>query len=199
MADIHPGSFVGDSIEEFKKLPTWGKVGVGLAGVGIVLVAIYEHNKAAASTAAGASLASGTGATDATGAALSQSPFSSIPSGSGSVPLLPTGVNPVYDSSGNLIAFQNAPPATPPPTASGTGNTVAPPPTKTGGGTLPHVPPPAPKLTYYTVQPGDNLSEIAAKLHITGGWQSLYNANRGVIGTNPNLIRPNQRLVIPGR
>lgn len=196
MADIHPGSFVGDSVEEFKKLPTWGKVGVGLAGVGIVLVAIYERNKAAASTAAGASVSGGS-ATDTSGLASSglQSPFSSVPSGSGSVPLIPQGVNPVYDAMGNLVAFQNAPP--PAPTTTNT-PPVSNPPT-TPPVPKPTQPPPAPKLTYYTVQHGDNLSEIAAKLHISGGWQSLYNANRGVVGSNPNLIYAGQRLVIPGR
>lgn len=56
-------------------------------------------------------------------------------------------------------------------------------------------PPPAPRT--YTVRPGDSLSKIAARYPeawIT--WQSLYNLNRGVIGGNPNLIRPGQVLII---
>jgi LysM repeat protein len=47
------------------------------------------------------------------------------------------------------------------------------------------------------VRPGDNLSSIAARYGKT--WQQLYAipANRQVIGSNPNLIKPGQRLVIP--
>lgn len=60
-------------------------------------------------------------------------------------------------------------------------------------------PAPAPKhtgKTYYTVKPGDNLSVIASRFHLPN-WQSLYNANRSVVGGNPNLIHPGQRLLIP--
>lgn len=58
-------------------------------------------------------------------------------------------------------------------------------------------PKPAPKTTYYVVRSGDNLSKIAAKYHTS--WQKIYAvpANRKVIGSNPNLIRPGQRLIIP--
>jgi len=48
----------------------------------------------------------------------------------------------------------------------------------------------------YTVQPGDTLSAIAQKLGL-GGWQALYDANRGTIGGNPNVIKPGQVLVVP--
>lgn len=57
-----------------------------------------------------------------------------------------------------------------------------------GGGTKP----PRPKT--YTVKPGDTLSGIAARLDYPGGWQALYAKNRGVIGDNPNLIRPGEVL-----
>jgi nucleoid-associated protein YgaU len=46
----------------------------------------------------------------------------------------------------------------------------------------------------YTVQPGDTLSGIAGRLRYPGGWKALWNKNRGVIGSNPNLIHPGQRL-----
>ena len=52
---------------------------------------------------------------------------------------------------------------------------------------------------WYTVRPGDNLSAIAARFpqqSITA--QSIYGANRGVIGGNINLIRPGQVLHIFG-
>lgn len=48
----------------------------------------------------------------------------------------------------------------------------------------------------YTIQKGDNLSKIARKYGLT--WQELYNANRDVVGSNPNLIYPGQVLTIPG-
>ncbi len=57
-------------------------------------------------------------------------------------------------------------------------------------------PPPAPQPRTYTVKPGDTLSGIAAALGLTG-WQTLYEANREVIGGDPNLIFPGQVLVIP--
>ncbi len=49
----------------------------------------------------------------------------------------------------------------------------------------------------YTVQPGDTLSEIAAKFHTPGGWEAIFSLNRDVIGPNPNLIIPGQVLKLP--
>ena len=51
------------------------------------------------------------------------------------------------------------------------------------------------KAKTYTVVSGDTLSGIAAKYGIS--WQTLYNANKGVVGSNPNLIRPGEVLTIP--
>lgn len=48
----------------------------------------------------------------------------------------------------------------------------------------------------HIVANGENLSVIAARYNLPS-WHVLYDANRGVIGGDPNLIRPNQRLVIP--
>lgn len=47
----------------------------------------------------------------------------------------------------------------------------------------------------YTVRPGDTLSGIAEwfKLH---GYGALYAANVAVIGSNPNLINPGERITI---
>lgn len=50
--------------------------------------------------------------------------------------------------------------------------------------------------SHYTVASGDSLSNIAAS-HGTD-WQSLYSANQGVIGDDPNAIRPGETLNIPG-
>ncbi|MFJ6782565.1 transglycosylase family protein [Streptomyces yangpuensis] len=48
----------------------------------------------------------------------------------------------------------------------------------------------------YVVAPGDSLSTIATGQHVEGGWQALYETNRAVVGDNPNLIFPGQRLTM---
>lgn len=65
------------------------------------------------------------------------------------------------------------------------------------GAAGPAAPKPASTNHTYTVKAGDNLSKIAAQFHVSGGWQSLYAANRGAVGSNPNLIHPGLRLNIP--
>lgn len=46
----------------------------------------------------------------------------------------------------------------------------------------------------YVVQSGDTLSSIASRHGTT--WQRLHAANRDVIGSNPNVLRVGQRLVV---
>lgn len=46
----------------------------------------------------------------------------------------------------------------------------------------------------YIVKSGDTLSSIASKYNTT--WQKIYNDNKNIIGNNPNLIYPNQKLII---
>jgi murein DD-endopeptidase MepM/ murein hydrolase activator NlpD len=46
----------------------------------------------------------------------------------------------------------------------------------------------------YTVVRGDTLSGIADTHHVQGGWHRLYAANRGTVGSDPDLILPGQRL-----
>ncbi|MEU2616206.1 transglycosylase family protein [Micromonospora sp. NPDC007271] len=46
----------------------------------------------------------------------------------------------------------------------------------------------------YLVKRGDTLSAIAAQRHVTGGWHALYERNKRVIGDDPGLIFPGQRL-----
>ena len=46
----------------------------------------------------------------------------------------------------------------------------------------------------YTVQSGDNLSKIASKYGTT--WKKIYDDNKDVIGSNPNLIRTGIKLII---
>ncbi len=59
---------------------------------------------------------------------------------------------------------------------------------------------PEPPLTgeTYTVVKGDTLWAIAKRFYGDGSkWPTIYEANKEVIGANPNLILPGQVLVIP--
>ncbi|MCX0247424.1 transglycosylase family protein [Streptomyces drozdowiczii] len=72
-------------------------------------------------------------------------------------------------------------------------------PTKTKKATPPATPTTVPgKRESYTVTPGDSLSGIADDQHLQGGWQRLYAANRAVVGDDPDLIFPGQRLTLNG-
>lgn len=46
----------------------------------------------------------------------------------------------------------------------------------------------------HRVRSGDSLSEIAERQHLHGGWPSLYERNKDVIGDDPDLILPGQEL-----
>ena len=50
----------------------------------------------------------------------------------------------------------------------------------------------------YTVKKGDTLTSIAKRLTGSSNWRPIYNANRAVIGGNPNRIKVGQKLTIPG-
>jgi|SRR5215469_9438398 len=61
-------------------------------------------------------------------------------------------------------------------------------------------PPTIPPNYRYTVKPGDTLSEIALHFYGDGtepSWRRIYDANRQLIGPDPDLIKPGQQLVIP--
>src|SRR5437764_14498558 len=51
----------------------------------------------------------------------------------------------------------------------------------------------------YAVRPGATLSGSAARFAVRGGWPALYAANRPLIGSDPDVIRPGTVLVLPGR
>ncbi|MFI6643424.1 transglycosylase family protein [Streptomyces sp. NPDC050504] len=52
-------------------------------------------------------------------------------------------------------------------------------------------------VRYHTVRSGDTLTSIARKYRVKGGWQALYKANKGVIGSQPDRLDIGTRLVIP--
>lgn len=49
----------------------------------------------------------------------------------------------------------------------------------------------------YVVRSGDTLSRIASRSRVPGGWTALYVRNRATVGSNPNVIRVGQRLLLP--
>ena len=55
--------------------------------------------------------------------------------------------------------------------------------------------PPAPGI-WYEVESGDNLTLIARKFCGNDDWEKIYNDNKAVIGSNPNLIFPGQVLFV---
>ncbi|MEU6236802.1 LysM peptidoglycan-binding domain-containing M23 family metallopeptidase, partial [Kitasatospora sp. NPDC047058] len=54
----------------------------------------------------------------------------------------------------------------------------------------------APAEESYKVVSGDSLSKIAEAKKVDGGWKALYDHNRSVVGGNPNLIFPGQKLAL---
>jgi hypothetical protein len=67
--------------------------------------------------------------------------------------------------------------------------------------TPPSVPPPipvAPAIKTHTVLPGESLSKIAQKFYGDPTlWPKIYQANKALIGPNPNILQAGQKLVIP--
>lgn len=127
MAEIHPGSWFGDAIEEWKKLPTWGKIGIG-GGIAIFVgYLIYTRSQGGSTSSTNGLTAGGLPATSGTTQA--SSPYPGVQSGDSNVPVLPSGINPVFDAQGGLVAFQqqaatpsqtaSPPPSNTPPASSG--------------------------------------------------------------------------------
>ncbi|MFD4495960.1 transglycosylase family protein [Streptomyces sp. NPDC058486] len=48
----------------------------------------------------------------------------------------------------------------------------------------------------HTVQPGDTLAGIARRFSVKGGWQRLYEANKSLIGPDPNQLHVGTMLRI---
>lgn len=56
--------------------------------------------------------------------------------------------------------------------------------------------------TLYTVQPDDEHTGLMGIAHLVYGnadrWTAIYEANRHIIGSNPNVVRAGQQLAMPG-
>src|SRR5271157_2955545 len=111
---VHPGSFIGDTIEEFKKLPTWGKVlAVALGAVGAYVVYSSITGKSSSPQTVSSATPSGVSASGTTSSSPTASQaFPSVSSGDTSVPYIPNNVNPIYGPQGQLEAYQSAPSST---------------------------------------------------------------------------------------
>jgi hypothetical protein len=114
-------SFLEDTKAQWNKLPTAGKVAVGGGLVVILLVMVYKHQSGGTTTSASGLTSGGLPATSSTPQAPAGA-FPGVQSGNSSVPFLPSGINPLYDQQGGLVAFQQA-------AAGNPGGSVSPPPT----------------------------------------------------------------------
>jgi len=115
-------------------------------------------------------------------------------------------INPFHSSAPDIAGGSGAISAPSSPTTATTPSSTVPrsspaPPPPVAGSTSPAVPMPAAvsgslagPITY-TVIPGDNLSKIALWFHMHG-YGALYEANKAVIGDNPDLVYPGQRITI---
>ncbi len=69
---------------------------------------------------------------------------------------------------------------------------------RSGGSSTAPVIEPVDSPTNYVVKSGDSLSKIARGIYGDAKqWTRIYEANRALIGDNPDLIQPGQNLVIP--
>lgn len=106
-------------------LPVWAWGLIGIAGIGVGYLIIKRTSAPAIPNQGAASdTSAGNVLPDQTQAGLQPSapvgpgnPFPSVPTGNGTVPVVPPGYVPIYDSNGNLIGWQPppAPPTVPPP------------------------------------------------------------------------------------
>lgn len=112
---------LGDTLDEFKKASPQEKIFIGGGVIAAIAILLYVRSQNASSSpaqgATGASLTGGSGGGGGGGIQTVPGPNSS------SVPILPPGLNPIFDSSGNLLGYQPItqgqipPTTTPPPTS----------------------------------------------------------------------------------
>lgn len=162
----------------FKDKKNWLILGAVVL-IGIVFVAIRSANKNAGTGNAGtATTGAGPAVNPATGYLYGSPADLAAQGASGTVAGPPGPAGP-------------AGPAGPPGKQGPPGKPGSPPTHVRGKPIMAH--PGHPVSGYHTVQPGENLSEIASR-YGGGSWQNLYHLNRSTIGGNPNLIHPGMRL-----
>lgn len=173
----------------------------GVGAVAVVGFALYAKRKGAgSSTNAGAALSAGSQTAAASGGAAYDSSTSD----------LYNALEPQLEAIGNQLDQMQGPKTIPAPAPPAPAPAPAPAPVLHGDkGPIPSkipvtrprpTPPPSvlpPKTITYRVKPGDNLTKIA-KLYPSKAITSstIYSANKATIGSNPNLIKPGQTLVI---
>lgn len=184
----------------FKKNKTWVLLGAFIF-VGILFVAIRSANKSSNAQAAQM------GGTAAGSLAQGIDPNTGYPTGSAAdiAALQSMGGTGVFG--GGVSGSSGTPGPQGPPGPAGPPGPTGPPGSTGGTGPVmyPGGPGPGgpPRQKMYTVKPGDNLWNIAkstwggTNAQILANVHKLYSSNRNVIGGNPNLIHPGQRLVIP--
>lgn len=141
--------------------PVWGWLLIGVAGVGVGYFIIKRQQgiptgTQASDTTAGTVAADSTGLQPSNGVVGPGDPFPQVPVGQGTVPVIPPGYHGVYDSNGNLVAWEPDQPT---------------PPTSPQQQSLIHLGPTGVK--HYTVMQGETLSSIAAKFGLQS-WNSIY-------------------------
>lgn len=130
--DHAAGSWLGDLTNEWKQAKPGERIIIvgAVVGVGALAWYFYTQNKGAASTTVNAPGQQGQGAPAGGG---QQAGFPTIPSGQ--IPVLPAGINPIYDANGSVVGY--GPGAQTPPSTSAT----TPTPADTGTGTPPSLTP----------------------------------------------------------
>ncbi|MBI3332716.1 MAG: LysM peptidoglycan-binding domain-containing protein [Candidatus Omnitrophica bacterium] len=104
---------------------------------------------------------------------------------------------PAKESSPRLASAPAAPPAAPSPAWAGSPEEAPSAPMEEEEVAVPSHAAPAPEATPYTVQRGDTLEKIAAKVYgDSSQWRRIYKANQDKL-KGPNRIYPGQKLVIP--
>jgi nucleoid-associated protein YgaU len=171
--------------EQFKQLPTGGKIAIVGVFVLVAGIGYYEYTKGKSSGIGASSPTTTLGGSTGVGSQL---------------PTLPFGTTALTDANGNPVAFinpQTPTTPTPSPPIILMPHPPSPPPTPPVSNPTPPRPPSS-ASTRYTVRPGDTLWGIAAHYYGNGSrYTDIYNANKGTIGGNPNLILPGQALTIP--
>lgn len=191
-------------------LPTWAWAGLGTGGLALYMVERNKKKAAAAAATQQSPIQSNLGTVPISNLTTQAQPMP-FQMGDTFVNVATPPVNvsdPVTVST--PVTVNNPPPTFVPPMIPAPQPIIAPPPPiavpQPPAAALPPAPPPPPppppvKRTQ-TVCPYPSwcgsLWGIAQHYYNNGAlWTQIYNANKGLIGSNPNLIHPGQVLVIP--